>query len=928
MDDNAKNFDLNKLYLETIVYDYDCIVSDHEKLQEVKDNKDSIIQLEENNTRIENRIARENTTYKKAIERINNTDDFVDINILQKIINISKSVCRILKNGRPVGTGFLISSNVVITNNHVISSPEDCKNMAVQFNYELNMFDKIGDTQIFNFDPESFFITSSIDEKKDEPLSGLDFTMVTLEIINEQKDKIVDIPSLELDKNLGKIIKGESCIIIQHPNGLPKKTTLNNNSFFSETDTQLIYETDTLPGSSGSLVLALGTCEVIALHQRGIPKMDSNGNVITKSGKIADNSTTDEEIDWLGNAGIKISKILEAVKKTNLPDSQKDKKNQILRKSVENKKILNNAKAELPNAKVAKSDASKQKNEQKNTDDSKNEIPVKPIDDEKKPFVTIDKPENMSQYNKTPFLILAKNNLKIIHEIETDLENNYGDNFDFFLSMPLTAESDKDEIFVLQISTEGENPNEFARELLTIPNIKYAEYDDEIFMNSGVEKLQKFEAKESLGGKEDTSTESYFLNTYGTKSKYVKGKTPQQYRQWNWEACNYDGSVKDIIGDSIKIFQFDTGYVIHPKIIGSFDLENDFDFVNNDDNSHDDGDKKFTVADFGHGGRTGSLVVGNQNASSLPNNGNCGFLAQNKVKLIPYRVAKDVIILGRQAELAAAVDMALANNAKVITTSLGLPPTMVTYNLAKKVYNNGVIWCCAAGNEVKEVVAPAVHEGTIAVAASNPLDEEWKGSSHGKEVDITAPGMHVYVPRFNDGGKFSMSYGHGTSYATPQVASAAVLWLYKNRVALAGYNGFQIVEAFRESLKNSARKIPALPNGFGAGILNINQLLKEKLPAKSTLKYRYLNKNESEILAGFKTVTESLKMIWNGLMRTGRKIFSNEKSMEETEELSKHAQKVIRQNSPQKITTSESMNNLQDEDAEELYNILRRKVIK
>lgn len=927
MEENAKNFNLKNNFLESIVYDYDCITSDHEKLQEVKENKDSIIKLEENNTRIENRIARENTTYKKALERINNTDDFIDIITLDKISNISKSVCRILKNGRAIGSGFLISSNVIITNHHVIGNPEDCKNMTVQFNYELNMFGKIGDTQIFNLDPDSFFITSAIDEVKGDPLSGLDFTMVTLEVINEQKDKIIDIPSLDLDRNLGKIIKGESCIIIQHPSGLPKKTTLNNNSFFSETDTQLIYETDTLPGSSGSLVLALGTCEVIALHQQGIPKKDANGNIITKSGKIATNSTTDEEIDWLGNAGIKISKILDVVEKTNLPQSQLDKKNQILRKSVENKKILNEIKSDLPKAAEVKSDASKQPNDEKEIIEKPKKKEVKKPLLVKKPSETPKKPIKMSQYNKTPFLILAKNNPKIIKEIETELKNNYGDDFEFFLSMPLSAVPDEDEIFVLQINIEDENPNEFARELLTIPNIKYAEYDDAIIMNTVPQEQNKLQVKESFGGKEDTSTESYFLNAYRTKSKYVKGKTPQQFRQWNWEAINYDGSVKDIIGDTIKIFQFDTGYVIHPKIIGSFDLQNDFDFVNNDDNAHDDGDKSFTVADFGHGGRTGSIAVGNQN-SAVPNNGNCGILAQNKVKLIPYRVAKDVIILTRQSELAAAVDMALANNAKVITTSLGLPPTMVTYNLAKKVYNNGVIWCCAAGNEVKEVVAPAVHEGTIAVAASSPLDESWKGSSYGKEVDITAPGMHVYVPRFDGNSKFSMSYGHGTSYATPQVASAAVLWLHKNRVELAAYNGFQIVEAFRECLKNSARKIPALPDGFGAGILNINQLLSEKLPAKNTLKYRYLNKSESEILAGFKTVTESLKMIWNGLMRAGRKLFSNEESMEETEELSKHAQKVIRQNSPEKIATSESMGSLQDDDAEELYNILRRKVIK
>src|SRR5690606_33297297 len=99
----------------------------------------------------------------------------------------------------------------------------------------------------------------------------------------------------------------------------------------------------------------------------------------------------------------------------------------------------------------------------------------------------------------------------------------------------------------------------------------------------------------------------------------------------------------------------------------------------------------------------------------------------------------------RQKQLAAALDLALTQGYDIITMSMGLPPTITTSKLAKKAYDRGVIWCCAAGNEVQAVVAPAVFPGTIAVAASNPHDNDWPGPNQGDNVYVTAPGQNVYV---------------------------------------------------------------------------------------------------------------------------------------------------------------------------------------
>ncbi|MCI3936566.1 S8 family serine peptidase [Chryseobacterium aahli] len=903
------------IIVDKLINEYDQIIKDQNKLEEVRASHQPLSDLEDNQERMETRVARENINFELGIERVLKENDLVDISSLVKIIQISKSVCRILINSKPIGTGFLINQNILVTNNHVIPDIDTCLNIKAEFFYEIDEEGRILNPMQFRLEPEIFFFTSSMKKSIDDEFSGLDFTMVALEAANQKDQNLQDIPSLKLDGNIGKIIKGESCIIIQHPNGLPKKTTLNNNSFFSENEDQIIYETDTLPGTSGSAVIALGTCEVIALHQTGVPKMDKNGNPLTKSGTIATSQTPDEDIEWLGNAGIRISRILEILqKKTFTDEAQNAKKNEILSRTNKNKKELKETVANQPEFFLTP-----KKSKEPETTETNSETVTKTS-------------ETTLNNEKLPFIILAKNTPGNFERIESELVLNYGRNFELYLATPVSAKENEEELYVLNISPKNKNPNEFARELLAIGGIMHAEYDSEIYLNMEVTNENQFKSFESSDSSKDFNNEKYFLGLYNNTSKYVKGKTEAEYRQWNWKAVNYSGGIKDNINNTIKIVQFDTGYSHHPKNDNCFNLMDDYDFVNNDDNSREDENNKLiSLADYGHGARTGSIIIGNQ-FSDAEGNGNWGLLQQNGVKLIPYRVAKDVLIIGRQSELAKAVDAAIASDAKVITTSMGLPPTMTTYNLAKKVYEKGIIWCCAAGNEVKEVVAPAVHPGTIAVAASNPDDMEWKGSSRGKTVDITAPGMHVYVPKFlkEKSGlfRYGMGYGHGTSYATPHVSSAAVLWLHKNKQKLSAYHGYQVVEAFRTSLRSSARTKHNLPSNFGAGILDIDQLLKTQVPDLKNLENAYKDEDISKVAMGFRTVGESLKMLWNGILRGIRKTITNEESLQtETHEMSDHAKRMLEQNTTFERSSFESMIDVNKDQSLEIFNQMRQQVL-
>lgn len=193
-----------------------------------------------------------------------------------------------------------------------------------------------------------------------------------------------------------------------------------------------------------------------------------------------------------------------------------------------------------------------------------------------------------------------------------------------------------------------------------------------------------------------------------------------------------------------------------------------------------------------------------------------------------------------------------------------------------EIYEKGIIWVCAAGNEVEEVIAPALYPGTISVTATNPDDQVWKGSSYGKNVDIAAPGEDVYVPFLDKKDQEIMVFGSGTSYTAPQVAAAAVLWKARwlEEIESMYIHPWQIVEAFRMCLRNSSRIPPHWNKEYGEGILDIEALLEYKLPDKEELKHAYDNK--SIFQPWDNGVRQVVHLVWNGLQKKSEKILGLE----------------------------------------------------
>ncbi|MBT2571297.1 DNA/RNA non-specific endonuclease [Planococcus sp. ISL-110] len=220
-----------------------------------------------------------------AMERIINQSDLFPIAHLQAGLDVSKAVCRISIRNRlgqleSYGTGFLVAPNLLLTNNHVLETPEAAMYAVAEFNYEDNVQFLPLEIISFRLDPEALFITDA----------ALDFTLVAVEETNLHTIPLTAFGYLPLLPKPGKVLEGEYVTIIQHPNGGPKAITIRENEVKFIFSDFVHYVSDTEPGSSGSPVFN-DQWVVVALHHAGVPDPNEPGQ-------------------WIANEGIRISSII------------------------------------------------------------------------------------------------------------------------------------------------------------------------------------------------------------------------------------------------------------------------------------------------------------------------------------------------------------------------------------------------------------------------------------------------------------------------------------------------------------------------------------------------------------------------------------------------------------------------------------------
>ena len=255
--------------------------------------------------------------------------NFLSVEFLERGVVAARSVGRILTRSgsdpRPRGTGFLVAPGLMLTNHHVLTSPELAAMCLLEMDYEQNRFGPSKRPQVFALEPERFFLNDK----------ALDYALVAVAPTSDHGAHLSAYGWLPLNGAQGKIsISDKDYLnIVQHPLGREKEVVIRNNRVLDmhtadeqgarELGSFLHYEADTEKGSSGSPVMNDGW-EVVALHHSGVPAQDDQGRWLNKDGNVwRENKQPVEAIQWVANEAVRVSSLVAAISMANLPGDQR-----------------------------------------------------------------------------------------------------------------------------------------------------------------------------------------------------------------------------------------------------------------------------------------------------------------------------------------------------------------------------------------------------------------------------------------------------------------------------------------------------------------------------------------------------------------------------------------------------------------------------
>lgn len=240
-----------------------------------------------------------------GLERILGTSDLVEINFLDIGRRAAKPIGRIQVRDlsgrvREFGTGFLVSPNLLVTNNHVLPTADSARGSLIDLDYEDDEAFQPKSPVMFGLDPYRLFITHQ----------PLDFTIVAIRPAST--DGQLDLAAfgfIPLIEVKGKVLEEEYVAVIQHPGGASKKIALRNNRVIDVFDDFIHYTTDTDRGASGAPVFN-DQWQVVALHHAGVRRKDEAGRILAVDGSVWTPAMGEDRIAYVANEGVRISSIL------------------------------------------------------------------------------------------------------------------------------------------------------------------------------------------------------------------------------------------------------------------------------------------------------------------------------------------------------------------------------------------------------------------------------------------------------------------------------------------------------------------------------------------------------------------------------------------------------------------------------------------
>ncbi len=210
-----------------------------------------------------------------------------------------------------LATGILLPGGLLLTNYHVFPSGTYAVECAANFGYARD--DRgINAGSYFELDPTGFFHANET----------FDFALVAVKATGMKGESLDALGATQLIEATGKVLVGMGLNIVQHPQGGPRQFAVRNNRLLDILgEGYLHYETDTEPGSSGSKVTNTDW-ELVALHHSGVPRM-KDGRILRTDGSTWNEQRDGEDsIAWVANEGIRVSRIVDELKRVQLGDAR------------------------------------------------------------------------------------------------------------------------------------------------------------------------------------------------------------------------------------------------------------------------------------------------------------------------------------------------------------------------------------------------------------------------------------------------------------------------------------------------------------------------------------------------------------------------------------------------------------------------------
>ncbi|MEU5595229.1 serine protease [Streptomyces sp. NPDC020298] len=199
----------------------------------------------------------------------------------------------------PLGTGFLVSPSLLMTNHHVLTDAAAARQCFVEFDAQVTVDNAPQAPLRLELDPDGFFLADQ----------SLDFALVLVTAGPDGRAPGETFGWNRLSAQPGKLVIGEPVNVVGHPMGRLKEIAVRDNMLQVRLDDFLHYKTDTEPGNSGSPVYN-DQWEVVALHHSGVPRTDDQGRILRTDGQLWQPGDGDDAIDWVSNEGVRVSSIL------------------------------------------------------------------------------------------------------------------------------------------------------------------------------------------------------------------------------------------------------------------------------------------------------------------------------------------------------------------------------------------------------------------------------------------------------------------------------------------------------------------------------------------------------------------------------------------------------------------------------------------